>query len=226
MNDFFYQLDAKLGLNQDEFTIVAFDLPGYGKSNFEERDFNYTNLDRDATIAAKLMLKLGFKTYSVCGWDDGARVGAILAIKNQSRVDALVLWGFTPMMDEITSKIIGKTRDIGIWDIKALELYSNVYGEEKFSQFWRKYVDFIMSNLESNDQFDIIDQLHLIKCPTLVLHGTNDPIVNYKRHVLPVIDNINDIDMVQFKGAAHNIHQARAFEFNSIVTTFVTSVRV
>lgn len=223
INDFCFQFDVELGLNRDEFTLVALDLPGYGKSDSEERDFCYTSFERDASIAAKLMALLKFKTYAVCGWDDGARVAAILAIRNQSRVNALVLWGFTPMMDEATSKIIGKTRDIGTWDECALKIYSAVYGEHRFSQFWRKYVDYIVSNMESPEQFDIKDQLHMIKCPTLVLHGTNDPIVSFARHVEPVKASIYDADVVLFKSAAHNIHQARASEFNRIVTTFVAS---
>lgn len=212
------------GLSRKLFTIIALDLVGYGKSDSEERDLSYHALERDAKICSKLMAELNHKTYSVCGWDEGARVAAILAIENQSRVNSLILLGFTPMMDEESSKAIGKTRDTSAWDKDILALYSDSYGEQRFSSLWRKYVDYTISNLESSDQFDIRDKLHKIKCPTLICYGTRDPIVNYSKHVLPVQENIYDSEIAEFKDAAHNIHQARATEFNEMLTKFVLSV--
>lgn len=178
-----------------------------------------------AGVAAKLMSNLKFKTYAVGGWSDGARVACLLAISHQSRVNALLLWGFVPVMDQRSSQAIARTRDTSSWDPRVLEFYSSVYGEQAFSDLWRKYVDFIVSALELPDQFDIRQQLCKIKCPTLILHGTDDPIVNYAEHVKPLEMQIYDSDILQFKGLAHNIHQADPSRFNQVLTTFVTSLR-
>lgn len=230
-NDFILQLDEEYGLNKDEFTIVAFDLPCFGRSNVGQLpgdlkdDPTLEYYEFCAEIGSKLMRKLDYKTYSVGGWSDGARIACLLAIKYQSRVDSLLLWGFVPIMDELSCRAIAKTRDTSIWDPQIKEYYSSVYGEQKFSDLWRKYVDFIISTLELKETFDIRDQLNKIKCPTLILHGSNDPIVNYNKHVKPLEMQIYDSDIIQFNGLAHNIHQADPNRFNQILTTFVTSIR-
>lgn len=232
-NDFVLQLDEESGLSKDEFTIVAFDLPCFGRSNTDniklpddlKGDPTLEYYEFCAEIGAKLMAKLNHKTYSVGGWSDGARVACLLAIKHQSRVNSLLLWGFVPIMDELSCRAIARTRDTSIWDPQIKEYYSSVYGEQNFSDLWRKYVDFIISTLELTETFDIRDQLNQIKCPTLIMHGTNDPIVNFNEHVKPLEMQIYDSDIIQFNGLAHNIHQADPNRFNQILTTFVTSIR-
>lgn len=227
-NDFAFQLDQQLGLSPDEFTLIALDLPGCGKSGI--RDDLKCEPSREyfefcADLCASLMSKLGHKTYSLAGWNDGARVASLLAIKCQSRVNALVLWGFAPHMDKSSSLALAKTRDVNTWDENVLKLYTSVYGEQNFSDLWHKYVDFIVASLELPEQFDVRDQLWKIKCPTLILHGAKDPIIDFQTHVKPLEMQIYDSDIVQFRDSAYNIHQADVNQFNRALTTFVTSVR-
>lgn len=223
-------MNKDLGLSDKEFTVVAYDLPGFGKSQQKEKEFK-TDPSRDyfelaASVGAKLMAKLGHKTYAVGGWSDGARVAALLAINNQARVDALVLWGFVPVMDKRSAQAIARTRDTKIWDPNVLQLYSSVYGDQEFDELWHHYVDYVVAALEYECQFDVRQELSQIKCPTLLLHGDNDPIVDFKSHVKPLEMQIYDSDIMRFKGVAHNIHQASPSRFNKVISTFVTSVRV
>lgn len=232
-NDFTFQMcDDQLGLSKKEFTVVALDLPGYGRSDELSEQHEFTsNPTREyfefcVGICSKLMQQLEHKTYSVGGWNDGARVACLLAIRWQSRVNALVLWGFVPLIDKQSSHAIARTRDTSIWDPQMLQSYSEVYGEQRFSDLWHKYVDFIVATLEIPErQFDLRAELCQIKCPTLVLHGSNDPIVSYREHVKPLEMQIYDSDIKQFKAMSHNIHQADPSQFNQVFTTFVTSLR-
>lgn len=208
--------------------MVALDLPGFGRSELdveEKSDPTLEYFEMAASVAAKLMSKLNYKTYSLAGWSDGARVASLLAARHQSRVNALILWAFVPVMDKRSSEAIARTRDTSIWEPKALELYQSVYGEQQFSDLWHKYVDFVVQALELPERFDIRDELCKIKCPTLILHGSNDPIVNYQEHVKPLEMQIYDSDIMQFKGMSHNIHQAEPKRFNQVLTTFVTSLK-
>lgn len=231
--DFDLQMDASSsgkGLSGDQFTIVAPDLPGYGRSEVFDEEKRQNCLptleyfEMCAEVCAKLMSKLNYKTYSVAGWSDGARVAALLAIKSQSRVDALILWGFAPVMDKESCLATARVRDTSIWEPSILKTYSDVYGEQNFSELWRHYVDYIVQTLETPEQlFDIRDRLSSIKCPTLVLHGTNDPIINYRTHVEPIEMQIYDSQIKQFTGLAHNIHQADAQQFNQVLSKFVST---
>lgn len=214
-------------MDRSRFTIVALDLPGYGKSEASEEIGSQPTMEYfqlAAKICAKLMELEGHKTYVVGGWSDGARVASLLAIQSQSRVNALLLWGFVPIMDERSCRAIAKTRDASLWDPKVLNFYSQAYGEEVFADMWKQYVDFIISTLELPERFDIRDQLKQIKCPTLVLHGQEDPIVSFSEHVKPIETQIYDSEIVQFKGMAHNIHQADPVQFNRVLTRLVDSV--
>lgn len=171
------------------------------------------------------MRHLNYKTYSVLGWSDGAKVACLLAIKHQSRVDNLILWGFTPYMDKKSCQAIGKTRDVDIWDTTVLKSYQDSYGQEQFADMWHRYVDFVIASMEFEERFDIRHRLSTIKCPTLVLHGENDPIVDYEQHVEPLDYLIYDSNIQTFPSASHNLHQAYPKKFNQVVTQFITCTR-
>lgn len=248
LEDFAHQTHRKLGLSHDEFTIVTFDLPGQGSSTClvpsvkcplktppltaqqkmnNEPDYfsalptmEYFELCADT--GASLMASLGHKTYSVAGWSDGARVASLLAIRHQSRVNSLLLWAFVPIMDKHSCEAISRTRDTDTWDPEALKVYTKVYGgQERFSDYWKAYVDFIMSTLEFPDHFDIRNLLSKIKCPTLVLHGKQDPIVDYRQHVEPLNMQIYNSEIQQLDGLAQNIHQSNPSQFNALLAKFV-----
>lgn len=223
------QLGPKFGLSKEEFTIVAYDLPGFGRSERKGKDSNFDPtlefFELCALVGAKLMSSLGHKTYSIAGWNDGARVASLLAATNESRVNALILWGFVPMMDKATAGAISRTRDTSTWNGEVREYYSSVYGDQLFGDLWRKYVDYVIASLDLPDRFDIRSRLSAIKCPTLIMYGSEDPIVSYEQHVKPLEMLIYDSELITFKGLAHNIHQANPGQFNQLVTRFVTNVR-
>lgn len=234
-------MGGESGLSGSDFTLVALDLPGYGRSELmatSSRPSGSSNSNgssiRDceptmdyfelcADVCRQLMQELGFKTYSVGGWNDGARVAALLAIKCQARVNSLLLWGFAPVMDEQSCLALARARDTSIWEPSILRTYADVYGEQGFGELWRKYVDFVVKSLELPDRFDIRDRLRQIKCPTLVLHGSEDPIISFREHVRPIEMQIYDSEVRQLAGLAHNIHQAAPKHFNELLARFVAS---
>lgn len=234
--------DSEVGLSKRDYTLVAFDLPAYGRSQElanvgqdnndmignNKKKFNnmpsWDYFEFCAKVGSRLMMSLGFKTYSVCGWNDGARIASLLAINYQSRVNSLLLWGFVPMMDKHSCEAIARTRDTGTWQPDIVKLYTDVYGEQKFSKLWKEYVDFIISTLELAKYFDISEELKHIKCPTMILHGSSDSIVDYRLHVKPLHMKIYDSQIIVLPNVAHNIHQANPLKFNSLLNTLITSV--
>ncbi|CAG2182184.1 unnamed protein product, partial [Oppiella nova] len=73
--------------------MIAWDPPGYGYSRPPERAYGKDVYKNDADLAAELMAKLGYNLYSLLGWSDGGKVALLMAIKYQSRIDKLVVWG-------------------------------------------------------------------------------------------------------------------------------------
>lgn len=228
-NDFAIQIqDQHTGLNLSKYTIVAYDLPGFGKSqiNAELRcDPTAEYFDLGADIGAALMARLGHKTYSICGWNDGARVACLLAAKNPSRVNALLLWGFLPVMDKQSSHAMARARDTSVWDQQVLKYYTDVYGSERFNEMWHNYVDYVVVSWELEEiSFDIRAVLNKIKCPTVVLHGEYDPFVDFNEHIKPLNELIYDLEIRQLDKLSHNIHQAAPECFNEIVNNLIACV--
>lgn len=239
MNDFALQCDKQTGLDLEKFTLVSYDLPGYGKSDLPPKtsdkygreispkiDPTMDYFEGCARLGVKLMAHLGFKTYSVAAWSDGARVACLIAIENPSRVNSLLLWSFLPTNQARSSWALAKTRDISTWDQEALKFYTDVYGEHEFSDKWRKYVDWLVASTEDDEQFDIRPKLNKIKCPTLILHGSQDPIINYQEEIAPLERIINDSSVDQLRGLSHNLHQADPCRFNYVLTNFVLGTGV
>lgn len=219
-SDFPDQIDN--GLDQDLFTIIAIDLPGYGKSRPPERMYSVEAYPNDAVKAAGLMDKLGYKLYSVLGWSDGAKIALLLAIRNQARVEKLVVWGVVPYASDYDIKAVSMTRDVNtVFDPKSRELYTKAYGQELFEQLWHKHVDYCVS-FSGNPTaiWDIRKEMRTIKCPALILHGDKDPLID-KNHPYTAEKEIADSRLYRFPNGSHNIHQVFVKEFNRVVTEFL-----
>lgn len=75
------------------YTIIAWDPPGYGKSTPPKRTFPLDFFHRDALVANTLMQSLSFPNYSILGWSDGGITGLIMGAKFNNLIDKLVIWG-------------------------------------------------------------------------------------------------------------------------------------
>lgn len=75
------------------YTIIAWDPPGYGKSRPPNRTFPLDFFHRDAAVANELMKSLDFNKYSALGWSDGGITGLIMAGKFNDSVEKLIIWG-------------------------------------------------------------------------------------------------------------------------------------
>lgn len=75
------------------YTIIAWDPPGYGKSMPPKRTFPLDFFERDAFVANTLMQTLDFPKYSILGWSDGGITGIIMAAKFNESIEKLIIWG-------------------------------------------------------------------------------------------------------------------------------------
>lgn len=92
VTDFQPQID-QLPKLLPNFSIIAWDPPGYGESRPPNRTFNVDFFHRDAFVANALMQSLNLKKYSILGWSDGGITGLIMAAKYNESIDKLIIWG-------------------------------------------------------------------------------------------------------------------------------------
>jgi valacyclovir hydrolase len=215
-SDFAPQLD---GLST-YFTVIAPDPRGYGRSRPPERAFPPGFLQIDAADMAALMTVLGYDRFMVAGWSDGANVGALLAIANAKRVMKLVMWGGNSYISAEDMAGIESVRLLSAWSGRMRERMEAVYGDT-LQRLWTAYCDAMQANYQAGGEI-CKQRLHLIRCPTLILHGQIDPIVP-GFHACLFHEYIPNSSIYFFPQGKHNIHIAYADEFNQIILEFLST---
>ncbi|KAH0567424.1 valacyclovir hydrolase-like [Cotesia glomerata] len=208
------------GLNKSEFTIVAWDPPGYGKSRPPEREFPADFFERDAKYAHDLMKMLGFAKFSLVGWSDGGITSLILAANYPQSVQKMVVHGSNAFILPHEMKIYESTKNIDTWSERMRAPLIAIYGEEYFRKTWTAWVE-AMDNIYKNNNGDICkNSLSKIKCPTLIVHGKKDVLVD-QSHPEYLKNNIPNSRVEVFEKGAHNMHLRYPEEFNKLITQFL-----
>jgi valacyclovir hydrolase len=202
------------GLNRDRFTLIAWDAPGFGYSRPHSRDFS-GSYERDAELAAKLMMQLGINRYSILGWSFGGVTGLMMAANHPLHVQSLVAWGAIAYNTDKNNRFVQKMRDTSKWNQDVRQQFEEIYGEEGLKKLWSDLAD------TYHEYKDICsDKLPLIKCPVFILHGIKDPIT-VGEHPLFLKKNISNSRLYCFPEGKHNIHLKFSSEFNEVVTKFL-----
>jgi len=206
-------------MNKNKYTLVSWDPPGYGHSRPPERDFSGTFYRRDGHLVAKLMGKLGHEKFSIMGWSNGGITGGHIAADYPERVLNLITWGSHAYVDEqavMFTKIMG---DLDIWSPKMLAPVLSLYGREyllKMMQDWHKAVSDM--HIAGTDQL-YRETLPKIKCPVLVIHGEDDPVLGVE-HAEYLRDHIPNSRMMVMPNAKHNLHLKFVKDFIELVEDF------
>lgn len=149
------------------------------------------------------------------GWSDGGKTALLIAIKYQSAVDKMVIWGGNAYTTQHEKSALTAIKNIKTWNEKVRESFLKVYGNE-LQTMWERHVDHYVNNLD-----DICrNEVKKIQCPAFILHGDLDPLVPGE-HPKFLLDKISDSRLHRFPKGSHNVHQEFAREFNDLVQDFL-----
>jgi valacyclovir hydrolase len=197
--------------------VIAPDPRGYGRSRPPDRDFSEDFFTQDARDMASLMEGLGHRTFHVAGWSDGGNSAVLLAAAFPEKVLKLVVWGGNSYFTQEDVDQIEGTRSISGWSSRMRTSLESVYGSS-LQSIWSGYCDGIQRRFQTAP--DVCrKELELIRCPTLILHGEQDPIIA-PQHPRVFHDGIKGSQLHVIPDGRHNIHLARADEFNRVVLAF------
>jgi haloacetate dehalogenase len=98
-----------------EFTVVAPDLRGYGRSSKPPTTDDHEPYSKRAMARdfVAVMADLGFERFSVCGHDRGARCAYRLALDHPDRVERLAVLDIIPTGDQW--RLIDRAFAVGAW---------------------------------------------------------------------------------------------------------------
>ena len=226
----------------EHYQVYAMDLPGHGLS--DKPKINY-NLAFAAEFALGFAQALGIGRASLIGHSMGGIVAMALAINSPERVDKLVLvdsGGLTdkvpllyrlcclPLLGEL---IVGPTIKAGLRygmkrafynpDLVTEEMVDKDYQFFKMPGAKRAMLSIIRNGMSlrgANPEVVMLDKLHLIKSPTLLIHGAQDRAipVEQAQNACKLIPNAK---LKVFEKCGHCPFVEKASEFNEAVIAFL-----
>ena len=185
------------------YKVIAVDTRGQGKStDLSTAPLTYEGFADDMK---QLLDSLQIAKVNILGWSDGGNTGLIMGIKYPSYVNKLAITGavLEPTTDAVGSKIWKSIR----------EARNKITGTDQSSVSRKRLFTLLL-----DEPHIAVDQLSLIKAPTLVMAGDHDMVK--EKHTRTIAENIPQSKLVIFKDASHFVPVEKVSEFNNTVLEF------
>jgi pimeloyl-ACP methyl ester carboxylesterase len=191
----------------------ALDLPGHGLSTGSGRD----SVAAYADVVAGFITALDFSQAVLAGHSLGGGIALWLALHRPEGVRGLVLLA-TGARLRVHPKILQAVK-MG-WPIPP-DPAADTTPEPPED---REPVDPVAyGDWVACDRFDVLNRLEAITCPTLVIHGSNDPRTPLK-YATYMLEHIPNAQLVTIEGAGHNPMSDNPDEVNQAIQQFMNSL--
>ncbi|XP_061390464.1 valacyclovir hydrolase-like [Musca vetustissima] len=202
------------------YTVIAWDPPGYGKSIPPKRQWGLDFFHNDASCALDLMKALNRPKFSIIGWSDGGITGLIAAGRYIDNIEKLIIWGAGAYLVPEEVEAFKNIRDVSKWSARMREPMEKVYGVDRFAELWGEWVDAATAFYTKRNGDFCKGEVEQIKAPTFILHGKKDPMIAAE-HIPYLRERIKGVRYHEFPEGKHNIHLRYAEEFNKLVADFL-----
>jgi len=194
------------------YRVVRMDLRGHGESAVPPAEPPLA-MERLVQDTAELLDHLGLESVHVVGNSAGGYIGQQLAMNRPERVSSLMLFGSTPGLknSQAASWIPRVARD-GLRKFLA-DTISDRFPVDRTDP---RHIEWFLDEAAKNDTAYIArfvglmsslewsDQLHRIKCPTLVVYPGAET-VGSTHNYDAMRERIPDVEMISYEGLPHNI---------------------
>jgi len=228
----------------EHFTVYAMDLPGHGLS--DKPAINYT-LPFINEFLSDFMGEMGIEHAHFIGHSLGGIIALSMATNLPEKVDKLVLvdcgglaretpfmyrLAAIPLVGELlvkpTVKSSMRRRIEGAFynpDVVTEEMVEKSYEFMKMPEVKRAMLKIMRNNVGLRGLYPesiMTDKLHLVKAPTLLIHGEQDTLIPlaHARNAAKLIPNAR---LEVLKECGHVPHIEKTTEFNKIVIEFLKS---
>jgi 3-oxoadipate enol-lactonase len=209
------------------FDVILFDNRGIGESDAPPGPYTVAEL---ATDAAQVLDEAGVERAHVLGTSLGGMVAQELALTAPERVDRLVLACTTPggpaafPMPERTVQLMTSGATLRQFVENALaprpdpELVDRILRHREATA---QPLDAWSAQAAAGATFDALDRIARVEAPTLILHGTEDAVVDSRNSSL-LASRIPDSRVELFPGGGHLFFWEQPDRFVDIVTEFLS----
>ncbi|CAG2112440.1 unnamed protein product [Medioppia subpectinata] len=219
--DFYEQLEGDDQLDQDKFTIIAVDPPGWGRSRPPARKYDDNVFNNDADCYYELMKHLGFVRFHVIGWSDGAIVSIWMVCKYPGAVIRMAIHGGLHTVYSKTISVLKSTRNVEGWPKERLDGCLRAYdSKEELQKLWDRHLKFV-------DYYNVyfprdpnINNYPKVNCPILIMHGDKDALTTIE-HPEYFVKHIKSARLHRFPAGSHDLHSRYASTYKSLVEEFL-----
>lgn len=216
-SEFRYQL----GPFAERYQVVVPDFPGYGRSS-PRAEFATDFYAQDARDVAALIEQVVGRPVHLFGFSDGGMIAPLVAAGWPQLVRSLVLESAQAVVDEQTMQAVRAWLPLD----ELPESWRGALARNHGEPYWRLLM---LRYLDGQERIfarggDVCSAaLDAIRCPTLLVHGDQDPFVGLQHgHLLR--QRIAGSELMVFAGAGHSVHRERVEEFNRLVLDFLARV--
>jgi len=195
-----------------DYTVVAMDSRGHGRSTFNEVQIGYSVMASDVLA---LMDYLKIDKADLAGWSDGGIIGLDLAINHPDRLNKVVAYG----ANYIPS---GVNPDIGTNERFNAYIEQAAGDYQKLSADPSKWDAFLVNigNMWATEPNYTAEQLGTITTPILVLDGEEEEAI-LTSHTIEMQGLIPGSELHLIPGTGHFAMWEKPEEFNQIILDYL-----
>ena len=208
------QMMKPVGDSLTDYDVIIIDLPGHGKSE-EPKDIWTLNDFVDMIHA--LLKSLNIDNPILIGHSFGGKISLLYASKY--KVKKLILFGSPFKVKKNPNSLKVKTLK-KLKTLPGLKNLAETMKKHMGSTDYRNASPMMRDILVNHVNTDITENVKKIKCPTIIIWGTNDAAV-------PIADAyeleqlIKDSAVIPYEGCTHYAYLERLGQTSSIIKSFI-----
>ncbi len=197
-----------------DFDIVIFDLPGFGKSSEPKEFFSCYDY---VELIHKALEELNVKKPIIIGHSFGGKLGLLYASMYETEKLVCLASPFCKEIQKVTMKArLLKT----LKKVPVLNKLEDFAKRHMGSTDYRNASGVMRNILVGHVNLDIKEDIKKIKCPTLLIWGTNDEAVSIER-AYELEKLIKDAGLVVYEGCTHYAYLERLGQTINVLRSFL-----
>ena len=195
--------------------ILLIDLPGFGSS---EEPKTAWKLNDYVDMIHNMVETLEYKNVTIIGHSFGGKLALLYALKYETKKLVLLASPYKKRIKELTTK---QKVLKGLKKVPVLNIFSDAAKKFVGSRDYRNATPMMRDILVAHINTDIADEVEKIKCPTIIIWGTNDEEVPYEDAV-ELESKIKDSGVVTYEGCTHYAYLERLNQTISVLESFLS----
>lgn len=195
-----------------KYNVLILDLPGFGLSSEPKEAWTLYDYAEMVNFFVK---ELKMDNPILIGHSFGGKISICYALKYKTKKMVL-------LASPYEKKISKPTFKMKVFKLLKKTPFASLAKRHMGSTDYRNASDMMRNILVKHVNLDLKDELKNIKCPTLLIWGTNDEAVDYE-DALKLEKLIPDAGLVTYEGCTHYAYLERLNQTISVLESFIGS---